>query len=64
MFKSIAWKALYGFIVTILGVATGYVNANPDIQSWTITAFTGAAAVAVVAFVKKFAVNSFLNSGE
>jgi len=64
MFKSLAWKFLYGSVVTILGVLTGYVNANPDPQAWTLTAVFGGLAVAVVAFVKKFALNAFLNAPE
>jgi len=59
--KSLAWKFLYGFIVTVLGVLSGFVNTNPDIQHWTLAAVLGGLATALVAFVKKFALNAFLN---
>lgn len=62
MLKSIAWKFLYGFIVTVLGVITGYVNANPDIQGWTLAAVLGGLATALVAFVKKFVVQAVVDS--
>lgn len=61
MFKSLAWKFLYGFIVTVLGALSGFVNANPDIQGWTLAGALGGLAVAVVAFIKKFALNAFLS---
>lgn len=64
VFKSLAWKFLYGLVVTVLGVAAGYVNANPDPQSWAIAGLLGGLSIAVVAFVKKFAMSAFLGGGD
>lgn len=60
MFKSLAWKFVYGAVVTILAVASGYVQVNTDPAAWTIAGFAGGLAVAFVSFVKKFALNALL----
>jgi len=52
--KSILWKAAYGAVAALAAAFAGWVQVNPDIQSWSIVSLKFAVLTALAGAAKKF----------